>query len=85
MCYLFGKDVRGREKFRLNVKMIVRGYINVPIKTIPVQFHPSPVYPFLQLQVKEPITLAHKPLSLQLCVPISHSFMSGLEKKYRKV
>ena len=40
---------------------------------LPAQLTPSPVYPALQVHVKEPLVFVHSASSWQLCSPVSHS------------
>ena len=40
---------------------------------LPSQLTPSPVYPGLQVHVKERLVLVHSASSWQLCSPVSHS------------
>ena len=43
-----------------------------------MQFRPSPVYPGLQRQAKDPLVLLqYARFASQLCSPVSHSFMSA--------
>ena len=46
------------------------------IATSPVQVTPSPLYPWLQAQMKLPIVLLHVALESQLFVPTTHSLTS---------
>ena len=49
-------------------------------KVLPVQFSPSPMKPFLQVQLCPPLVLLHMARSLQLCVSVAHSSIS--EKQF---
>ena len=44
----------------------------------PVQFHPSPMYPGLHVQLYDPLVLLQTALELQLWVIPSHSLMSEI-------
>ena len=44
----------------------------------PVQFTPSPLYPWLQVQVKLPGVLVHSALASQLLPPVLHSSISNI-------
>ena len=46
------------------------------IKILPVQFCPSPVYPGLHVQSKDPWVLLQNASELQLCKPATHSSIS---------
>ena len=45
-------------------------------KKLPVQLFPSPSYPGLHVQLKDPLELLQTALELQLWVPSLHSLMS---------
>ena len=64
-CIIFGMELSLRLKkktcsFNLHIML-------------PAQLTPSPVYPGLQVHVKEPLVLVHSASSWQLCSPVSHS------------
>ena len=44
--------------------------------TSPMQFHPSPRNPGLQVQLYDPLVLLHTASALHLCVPVAHSSIS---------
>ena len=63
---------------------------NVRKNNAPLTFHmngspkqdtPSPLYPWLQAQVKLPGMLAQAALGEQLSVPVAHSSISGEEER----
>ena len=64
-CIIFGMELSSRLKKKtcsFNLLII-----------LPAQLTPSPVYPGLQVHVKEPLVLVQNASSWQLCSPVSHS------------
>ncbi len=50
----------------------------INVKNSPVQLTPSPLYPWLQVQMKLPGVLVHSALALQLLPPVLHSSISNI-------
>ena len=46
----------------------------------PVQLAPFQKYPGLQVHTKDPSVFSQVAFALQLCVPVSHSFLSAIKK-----
>ena len=57
---------------------INQNVLYVFVHSSPVQFHPSPKYPGLHVQLYDPMMLWQTAFELQLWVPRSHSLMSEI-------
>ena len=68
--FLIGSNLYGMEKHKTNDEILL---VQAPYGLLPAQLTPSPVYPGLQVQVKERLVLVQYASSWQLCCPVLHS------------
>ena len=60
--------------------------VKAPYGLLPAQLTPSPVYPGLQVQVKECLVLVQYASSWQLCCPVLHSSTNQqVEVRYKNL